>query len=364
MGYFDDWNDAGKGYLTSAVADKLLVVRPSLDGWVLRLSTGGELEPWSLDFLWQAETLDELEGAARFLEKYVKQTELLSSRPDITTVNEIEGGFTIEANRLRGRSFRVFLRDAKGETVGDYSGFLNTALPSFVMGEITIQGSEMLSDIARGKGIGDKMRDAAEAVMELKAVPHGRTFTQGSLSEAAARSWAKRAATKYVPGLSPNIHVDVRRKLAEAVMEADRSNRYADPLAATILLSRRTGCDAVIAFLDGEPRAGWAISDEGLPIYTGGMIDAAAVEDHCRFGFSSFGNEPGDRLCFRRVNSAEVDALIDAERISHLRNAETDDFVDRMASRMLAGKLPLPQGSLERSPHPNPEAYLAMPERR
>lgn len=364
MGYFDDWNNAGKGYLTSAVADKLLVVRPSLDGWVLRLSTGGELEPWSLDFMWQAETLDGLEGAARFLEKYVKQTELLSSRPDITTVTEIEGGFTIEANRLKGRSFRVFLRDAKGETVGDYSGFLNTALPSFVMGEMTIHGSAVLPDSARGKGIGDKMRDAAEAVMELKAVPHGRTFTQGSLSEAAAKSWAKRAAAKYVPGLSPNIHVDIRRRLAEGIIEADRNNRYADPLSATILLCRRTGCDAVIAYLDGEPRSGWAVSQTGLPIYTGGMIDEAAVEDHCRFGFSSFGNEPGDRLCFRRVTSAGVEALVDDEQMYFSENSATNAFVERMASRMLAGKLPLPQGGLERRSHPNPEAYLAMPERR
>ncbi len=341
MDYFEDWKRVDCGYLVQELCDRLIVVRQSLDGWVLMLSGGDVFEPSRPDFIWASPDVDGLEGPARFLQEYFQEVEKLRRRPDIEEATDLGDGVVIIAAREGGTSFKVTLTQ-DGEVAGKYNGFLNEPLPSFVLGEITIHGAANLSEQMRGKGLGDKMRDAAEAIMELKAVPHGLNFTQGSLSPSAEKSWLRRAAQRKVPGLSPDLAVDIRRKLAREILNRAYETRRADSLASAVQLSRITDCDIMVGYCDGKPIAGWALSDEGLPVSTTGAIDEMILRKKAVEGANSFGTNSEATFEFKRLKASLARNVVDREYMSFAYNGESHAFVQRMAERMRIGDLPAP----------------------
>ncbi|MBY3432896.1 hypothetical protein HFN89_01730 [Rhizobium laguerreae] len=183
------------------------------------------------------------------------------------------------------------------------------------------------------------MRDAAEEVMGLKAVPHGRNFTQGSLSEAAAKSWARRAAARRVPGISPELAVKVRLELAKTVSDHFQELRYADSLASSVEISKGTRCDVVVGFVDGEPKFAWAISFDGIPVSPDGIIDAVAEKFVKEWRYPGFGGAERD-VSLSRLNADQVRTLLSDEELDNRRDKETVSFAARMVEKMQKGTLP------------------------
>ncbi|MCS4090178.1 hypothetical protein [Rhizobium sp. BK176] len=341
MAFFDDWTIGRGGSLVYQDDNVNLLVQPNADGWMLAVTDERGEIPYHPTFQWNAESIEMLEGMAAFVIDYASKKAELSSRPDIQRETEIDGGWKIVAKRERGTSFIVTLHDDAGESIGEYAGFLNTLLPTFVLGEMTIQGSQMLSDIARGKGIADRMRDAAEDVMGLKAVPHGRNFTQGSLSESAAKSWARRASQRRVPGLTPELAVKVRLELAKTVGDHFAELRYADNLAAPVEISKAIGCDVVVGMVDGEPKFAWAVSPEGLAVSPDGILDQELLAEKLveRWTHPGFGVEECV-VTLLRLNADQVKERISEELLEFRREKETMSFAARMVDKMGRGTLP------------------------
>jgi hypothetical protein len=341
MAFLDNWTNGRGGSLEYQDDNVRLLVRPNADGWMLVVTDAAGEVPYHPHFQWNAEALEMLEGLAAFVIDYSSRKAELSSRTDIQQETEIEGGWKIVARRERGTSFMVTVHTETGEEVGEYSGFLNTMLPTFVIGEMTIQGSEFLSDIARGKGIGDRMRDAAELVTGMKAVPHGRNFTQGSLSEAAAKSWARRASARRVPGITPELAVKVRLELAKTVSDHFRELRYADSLAASAEISRATGCDIVVGMVDDEPKFAWAVSSQGHGVSPEGILDQEMLAEKlvAQWAHPGFGVEECV-VSLVRLDADHVRQRISDETLEFRREKETLSFAARMIDRMQRGTLP------------------------
>lgn len=342
MAFFDDWTKGRGGSLEYRDENVRLLVRPCADGWMLVTTDEAGEVPYHPALQWNAETLEMLEGMAIFVIDYSSRKEVLAARPDIEKETELADGWKIVARRERGTRFVVTLYTEVGGRVGEYAGFLNTQLPTFVLGEMTIHGSQVLSEIARGKGLADRMRDAAEDVMGLKAVPHGRNFTQGSLSEAAAKSWMRRAAGKRVPGITPELAVNVRQALAKAVVDHFRELRYADSLAASIEISKKSGCDIVVGIVDGEPKFAWAVSPGGLAVSPDGIVDQDLLSEKLveRWTHPGFGDAESE-VSLTRLNADHTITLLSDEELTFRSGKETLSFAMRMAEKMSRGTLPI-----------------------
>jgi hypothetical protein len=341
MAFFDGWTNGRGGSLEYQDDNVRLLVRPSADGWMLAVTDERGEIPYHPDFQWIADSREMLEGMAKFVIDYASKKAELALRPDIQRETAIEGGWRIVARRERGTSFVVTLHNETGESIGEYAGFLNTTLPTFVLGEMTIHGSHVLSDVARGKGIADRMRDAAEDMMGLKAVPHGRNFTQGSLSETAAKSWTRRAAEKRVPGITPELAVKIRLELAKTVSDHFRELRYADDLAASVEISKATGCDVVVGMVDDEPKFAWAVSPEGFAVSPDGIVDQELLAEKLvgKWTHPGFGVEECI-VTLLRFNAEQARERISEEFLQFRREKETMSFAARMVDKMQRGTLP------------------------
>ena len=340
MSFFDNWTPGRGGSLKCGDSNIHLLVRPSQDGWIMiQTDSTGAIHPHT-DFDWIADELQMLESMASFVIDYEARKAELAERPDVRKETALEDGWKIVARREEGTFFRVTLHDDAGREVGEYAGFVNNARPTFVLGEMTIQGSHRLAEAARGKGLADRMRDAAEEVMELKAVPHGN-FTQGSLSPAAARSWDRRADVKPVPGISPDIGVKVRRELMNTVQNRFKEHRYANCLATTLDISAATGCDVVVGYVDGKPSFARALSADGTPVSPMGILDADLLAETCkhRWGATCSGDDPAC-VTFSRMDAETARSLIPDDELELRRNDMSASFAARMVEKMANGTLP------------------------
>lgn len=341
MAFFDDWTNGRGGSLEYQDDNVRLLARPCPDGWMLFTTDETGDVPYRPDFRWAAETLQMLEGMAAFIIDYSSKKAELTAQRDVQKEIELEGGWKLVARREEGTNFRVTLRTETGDEAGEYVGFVNTPLPTFVLGEMTIHGSQILSEVARGNGIADKMRDVAEELMGLKAVPHGRNFTQGSLSEAAAKSWARRVAAKRVPGITPEIAVNVRRELAKAVQDRFIELYFADSLASSIDISASTGCDIIVGYVDQEPAFAWALSPEGTPVSTSGIIDPEVLTEEMvnKWKHPGFGGDKRE-VTLSRLDADRAEKLLSGEELDSRRNKESASFAARMIDKMRNGALP------------------------
>ncbi len=340
MAFFDDWTNGRGGSLEYLGENVRLLARPCPDGWMLFTTDEAGEVPYHPEFRWTADTLQMLEGMAAFVIDFASKKAEMADRPDIQKEIELDGGWKIVARRRRGTDFDVSLHTETGQQVGTYAGFINAPLPTFVLGEMTIHGSHVLFDVARGKGLAERMRDAAEDVMGLNAVPHGRNFTEGSLSKPAEKSWMRRAAAKRVPGLTPDIAVNVRRELAKAVHERFTELYYADGLATSIDISTGTGCDIVVGFVDREPAFAWALSPEGVPVSTTGITDAEVLTENMvkSWKYPGFGGDERE-VTLVRLDADRAKTLLSEEEIVGRRNKESASFAARMVDKMRKGSL-------------------------
>jgi hypothetical protein len=251
MGYFESWEHKGGGVYVSGD----MRASPLLEGYLLTTP----------DFRWVADSLNDLEGICDFYSGFVDRAGKRRER-EITSIREDLGdGFELVGEGYRGASFDIRIK-LNGKEVGYYQGFLNNICATFVLGEDTIQGGEMLEDVARGRGFGDKMRDAAERMIGLTAVPHGRNFTTGSLSNAPSKSWDRRAAERKVPGYGNDIQTKLRSRMMEKqygrLRAMDENSRN---LTSAMTLAEKAGCEVMVGFSDGRAVCGWAVH-KGLPI--------------------------------------------------------------------------------------------------
>ncbi|MBY3433659.1 hypothetical protein HFN89_05800 [Rhizobium laguerreae] len=206
MTFTNSWRDGAGGEKIFETANLSVIVRPDLEGWMLSC----ELE----DFKWCAATLSDLEGPFYFLRNYAAEKSGFLQKPPEIIRRPLRDGLSLDARRHAYGSFEIRLRSPAG-IVGRYDGHINRAMGSFVLGCISISASEWLVDSYRRQGLGDLMRDAAEEIMGLPAVPHGRNFVHGVLSCLAAKSWSKRAASRNVHGFASDPALEIPEKLGD-----------------------------------------------------------------------------------------------------------------------------------------------------
>lgn len=327
MTYFDNWDHKGAGVYT--IGD--MRVSPLLEGYILTAP----------DFTWVADSLDELEGICDFYSGFSRRSAERREREIPPCREDLGDGFELKGQFHRGASFDIRVT-YNGEEVGRYQGFGNSVMATFVLGEDTIQGAEMLDDIARGRGFGDRMRDAAERAIGLKAVPHGRNFTTGSLSEAAAKSWARRAQARPVPGYGNDISVKIRSRMVEqqygrqSAMEENRRS-----LTAAMTLAERAGCDVMIGSGNGQAVCGWAVH-KGIPVDPSGILDPKTLR------------QSWQKLTFKQMTFRKADAVVGPWRDDV--SPEDLQFATRMTEMMSTKKFDaLAERSRSRASSTNPE---------
>lgn len=267
---FGHWRREDRGELSLKVGESEIRIVPLLEGWYLS----------GPDFDWVESRLEDLAGVAEFYEGYLRRREHRFELQKTVVSEDLGDEFSLEATLYPGASFQVHIKH-KGRIVGRYEGFPNGPLATFVLGEDTIQGAEMLDEFARRRGFGDKMRDAAERITGLSAVPHGRNYTTGSLSDLAERSWSRRAETKKVLGYGTDIGIKVRSNMARLCRQrlSKMRNESCD-FPRAMSLSEKTGLPLVIGFSAGLPVSGWVVLKNGLPIDPSGSIDPRQLKEN------------------------------------------------------------------------------------
>jgi hypothetical protein len=201
-------------------------------------------------------------------------------------------------------------------------------LATFVLGQDTIQGAEWLDDVARRRGFGDRMRDAAEKVTGMVAVPHGRNFTVGSLSEAASRSWDKRAEVREVLGYGNDVALKIRAKLARICLDRLREmSAKTLNLSYALALAERTSFPLQIGYLGTLPAVGWVVGPLGVPLDPSGIMNPNKLREFAQ-GFAS----PGNEICFKQMTLREADAVIERDWRKEVSSSRNDYVAGVMAA--------------------------------
>lgn len=210
-----DWVLEGKSYTRVTSSGQVHIIEERPDGWEFRSHDPDRLSVRKHVFYWHETELADLFDVAKLVDALeIKRAEFEDAPKTFEIVplsDQVNAGVT-----WHGRYFDVCLRDLEGVEIGRYYGGLNSQLSDFVYGEVTITGSQEIDEGPhRGKGYASKAVDAAEKVMGLRAVPHGRMFAPGHLSDLAAESWRKRNLRTPVLGMNdePEILDRYRRML-------------------------------------------------------------------------------------------------------------------------------------------------------
>ncbi len=323
--------DIGEGESVYENDSVRILVRPDIEGWMVECDR--------LEFRFLAATRPELDGPIEFLAHHAEEISRLQARDTCSLTRDVGHGLLADVARMPGGFFRVELRKNGGVRVGTYEGFINRSLSSFVLGQATIQGAEMLADRYRGLRLGDAMRDLAEEIMGVPAVPHGRNFAPGGLSDAAARSWSRRARERHVPGITPDLAVNIRRRLAEWSQERIEHRSWMASLPVAVAISDRAGFDLVVVSADSRPMFAWSVAPSGLPISVTGITSERRTFEEARRRIL-LGGDPRDTVITldRIPASAGRDLIADSGKIHEVELG----FVDRMMKIIQAGRLPSP----------------------
>lgn len=271
------WTSNGFTYTWNGghAIDEITVAR-CLDGW--------RLISENPDFQWHAQELGDLEHQFQFLIAHAQEIDALKSRP-LLSINGVEhGNATLRARRLADGCFVVEAFDRARDPVSKYEGHLNGAMSAWMLDKNSISGSHHISDERfRRTGLGDKMRDLAQDLMELPAVPSGMRVTSSGMefdnakvSPAAQRSWIKRNAdVKPVPGLTTDVGMRVRCRLAfesENHFMTARELR-AQSVACSIELAKKTNLPISLGYVNGSLQFAWVVAENGTPISPLGWVD-------------------------------------------------------------------------------------------
>jgi hypothetical protein len=331
MKFLESWRREARGELTLDLGETVMRISPLVNGWLLHCP----------NFEFVGNSLDDLEGAVGFYIGYVERNEQRRGNSEASITEDLGDGFELTATANNRLSFQVEIR-RNGEIVGRYDGFPNNPTATFVLGQDTIQGAEMLDPIARRRGFGDKMRDAAERITGLVAVPHGRHFTYGSLSDAAAKSWERRATDKNVPGYGTDLGLQLRHRMVSLGRKRLGDARiHAVDLTSAMALAERTGFPLMIAYSNGRPRFGWVVAPDGIPFDPSGSVNPVYLKETASSNGSPY------KVTFKQMTFRKADAIIKDWRnaLSEDRQEyvnETVAFLDSPKRRELADTVTMP----------------------
>jgi hypothetical protein len=346
MSYFDNWTQAPYGEVDNTIAGERVRVIPLLRGWLLECSS----------LSWFSEDKEGLQGMVEFLAGYNERKIARGRQASVRVTEDLGNGFSLLGQVASGSSFRIHL-SLEGKKVGYYEGFLNTAISTFVLGQDAIQGAEWLDDCARGKGFGDKMRDLAERITGLPAVPHCRNFAPGGLSDAAAKSWDRRSKFKPVLGHGTDVGVKIRKAMVDKMIDrrAAFSHGTIDLLSA-MALAEKTNLPLMVGFSRGDPSCAWVIGEGGVPLEPTGRINPDTLK---RYGFDyAYADSP---IKFKQMSFRKADATVDGDW-----RAEISDFhlqhVERMCNLLNSPRYNEFQNLVRRIPEPCTENAIGNSE--
>jgi hypothetical protein len=327
------WQQEDHGALSIQIGQDEVRLAPMLiGGWHLS-GTG---------FSWVSDRFDEIVGICQFYEGYLLRKDARRGGEVVSFEEDLGDGFRLTANSSPRGRFEVRIK--LGDTVvGRYDGFQNSATATFVLGEDTIQGAEMLEDVARRKGFGDKMRNAAERVTGLKAVPHGRNFTAGSLSQDAAKSWDRRAADRNVLGYGKDLATKMRTRMVELCRNRLQKMEEASlDLVHALAMAEKTQCDLMIGFIDDRPVCGWGVI-KGIPIDPSGIMDRNKLRESA----SAFCRR-GETVRFKQMTFRKTDATIKRNWREEVTSDERE-YADRIAALIASFPALQPKTKVERA---------------
>ena len=292
---FDGWQRSKGGTLTKEVFGQDVSITPIIGG--VRLDADG--------LSWITDNLDDMAPMVQFYEAFMSRKEARYEREYQEFEEDLGDGFTLVAKGgITNFDVSVWYGS---EQVGYYQGFTNSAIATFVLGRDTVQGAEVLEQVARRRGFGDRMRDAAEKLTGLPAVPHGRNFTTGSLSEAAVKSWDRRAKVKGVPGYGTDLGVGIRKKLAEAGTKRLRDmDGYALSLVYALSLAEISGKPLMVGCIEDRPVCGWVVGPDDAPYDPSRLLD---VDQLKRFA-ADYRYSASDVVEFREMSFTDVVAAV------------------------------------------------------
>lgn len=275
------------------------------DGWQLWTRKPG------VAFYWFTRSIDELEAIVAKTDAHWVEHDAALERPSISITTEL-AGLKATAHYDRGQ-FNVRLWSAEeNRVVGTYFGGFNNPVATFVLDELTIQGTRHLDENLRGRGIGAGLVDLAEKACGLRAVPHGFMGTDGTTSHDAWKSWQSRKLRQPVPGMEGKADVEARAALLPE-MAARRALKFnPDDYDRGLLLASEFGLGlTTVSF--GAKEAGFfpAFNDVSYAFPTradGSVVSGAGIDELN----SAISNNLILDVSHKRLEDAEI-GFIEAE---------------------------------------------------
>jgi putative ubiquitin-RnfH superfamily antitoxin RatB of RatAB toxin-antitoxin module len=203
-------------------------------------------------FYWFSKSIDELEAIVEKTDAHSVQYDAAKAKPSATITTEL-AGLKATARCHRGQfDVRLWSEDEQ-RVVGTYFGGLNNPMATFVLDELTIQGTRHLDERLRGCGVGAGLIDLAEKVSGLRAVPHGFMGTDGSTSDDAWKSWQSRKLRQPVPGMEGRADIDARAAMLPEMAARHTLKFNTDDYDRGLLLARELGLGLTTVSFGSNP---------------------------------------------------------------------------------------------------------------
>jgi len=242
-------------------------VEPSGDLWRVSVSLAGTFVP-----LWEA--ADESEAFSMAATAAASHAGTAAwRRSELSGSEDIGDGLRVAVLKTAGNPMAKaqVSRIDGGAVVGSYI-FTRTEWPAdFLLGTSTLNGSVMLDEGMRGKGICRKFYDAVERIAGLPIVPHGRNGMPGTLSEPAERFWSKRTAERKVIGYGDPGLAERSERLAKATEVITAENECFLDAGFAVAVAMQTGWTVKgVVLRQGDdadrrvPGDAWCVDDKGL----------------------------------------------------------------------------------------------------
>jgi hypothetical protein len=277
------------------------------DGWQLWTRNPG------VSFYWFSRSLEELGAIVDKTDAQWVDCDAAKAKPSATITTEL-AGLKATARYDRGQ-FDVRLWSEDGQrVVGTYFGGVNNPVATFVLGELTIQGTRHLDEGLRGCGIGAGLIDLAEKVSGLRAVPHGFMGTVGSTSDDAWKSWQSRKRRQPVPGMEGRADVEARAAILPEMAARQALKFHSDDLDRGLVLANELGLGLTTVSFGSKPACFFpSPSDVAYAFATrtdGSIISGSGCDDLNSAISNNFVNDVSDK----RLEDADV-AFIEAENV-------------------------------------------------
>jgi transposase len=289
------------------------------DGWQLWTRKPG------VAFYWFSKSIDELEAIVAKTDANWVEHDAAMATPSASIITEL-AGLKATAHYDRGQ-FNVRLWSTEeNRVVGTYFGGLNNPVATFVLDELTIQGTRHLDENLRGRGIGAGLIDLAEKVCGLRAVPHGFMGTDGKTSGDAWKSWQSRKLRQPVPGMERKANVEARAALLPE-MAARRALKFnTDDYDRGLVLANEFGLGLTTVSFCAKQAGFFTTSNDvsyAFPTRADGSVVSGAGIDELN---SAISNNLILDVSENRLEDAEV-SFIEAESVAlKIEKRNSTDF--------------------------------------